>query len=68
MMKVETRVKVTEQILDLLKQHPDLTLAEVAKNTGKSVSTIERLVAKLRKEGRLKRVGPTKGGRWEVIV
>ncbi len=64
---VETRVKVPAQILSLLQQHPTLTLAEVAESLGKSVSAIERSAAKLRKEGRLKRVGPTKGGHWKVI-
>lgn len=65
--QVKTRVKVPEQILELLQQQPTLTLAEVAENLGKSVSAIERATAKLRKEGRLKRVGPIKGGHWKVI-
>lgn len=64
--QVETRVKTPEKILDLLRVHPTLTLAEVAKTLNKSVSTIERAVAKLRKEGRLQRVGPIKGGHWKV--
>ncbi|EIJ35367.1 Fic family protein [Thiothrix nivea] len=65
--QVKTRVKVPEQILELLQQQPTLTLAEVAGKLGKSVSAIERAAAKLRKEGRLRRVGPIKGGHWEVV-
>lgn len=65
--QVKTRVKVPEQILELLQQQSTLTLAEVADKLGKSVSAIERAAAKLRKEGRLKRVGPIKGGHWEVV-
>ena len=63
----QTRVKVPEQILALLSQQPNLTFAEVAEKLGKSNSTIERAVAKLRKAGRLQRVGAIKGGHWEVL-
>nr|CAA6823292.1 MAG: Type I restriction-modification system, specificity subunit S (EC [uncultured Thiotrichaceae bacterium] len=66
--KVKTRVKTPEQVLDLLQQQPTLTLVEVAEQLDKSVSAIERAVAKLRKDGKLKRVGPIKGGHWEVIA
>ncbi|QLQ33897.1 MAG: Fic family protein [Candidatus Thiothrix singaporensis] len=55
--QVKTRVKIPRRILELLQQQPSLTLAEVAEKLGKSVSTIERAAAKLRKEGRLKRIG-----------
>jgi len=65
--KVKTRVKTPEQVIDLLQQQPTLTLAEVAEQLDKSVSAIERAVAKLRKDGKLKRIGPIKGGHWEVI-
>lgn len=63
----ETQVKVPEQILALLSQQPNLTFAEVAEKLGKSNSTIDRAVAKLRKAGRLQRVGAIKGGHWEVL-
>ena len=34
---------------------------------GKSGSAIERIIRKLRKEGRLQRIGSTKGGHWHVL-
>ncbi|WP_234880443.1 hypothetical protein [Aeromonas veronii] len=34
---------------------------------GKSTSTVERAVAVLVKNGRLRFVGPRKSGRWEVL-
>lgn len=43
-----------------------MTLAEVANQMGKSASAVERAAAKLAKCGRLKRIGPQKGGFWEV--
>lgn len=67
-MKVETRVKTPEQILAVLAETPTLTQKEVALRIGKSASTVERAVAALVKAGRLRFVGPRKGGRWEVLT
>ena len=64
---VKTRAKTPEMILEALGARPDLTLAELAISIGKSVSAVERASAKLVKEGRLKYVGPQKGGHWEVL-
>lgn len=63
---VKTRVKTDDQILALLRKQPGLTLAEVATHLGKSTSAIERAARKLRDAGRLRHVGPQKGGHWEV--
>ena len=64
---VKTPVKTQDLILQLFKEQPDRTLADVAEAIGKSLSAIERASAKLVKTGRLKYVGPKKGGRWEVV-
>lgn len=71
-MSVETAVRkraarTPRQILNLLRQQPDLTLAEVAQAIGRSPRTVERAVMALQAEGRLRRRGPKKGGRWEVV-
>ncbi|WP_421305725.1 hypothetical protein [Aeromonas veronii] len=44
-----------------------MTLKQVAEQIGKSTSTVERAVAVLVKNGRLRFVGPRKSGRWEVL-
>ena len=59
-------VKTPVKILQLLKEKPDLSLPELAALIGKSVSAVERASAKLVKAGKLRRIGPAKGGRWEV--
>jgi len=64
---VKTPVKTADQILDLLRRHPTLTLAKVAIHLGKSSSAVERAARKLREAGRLQYVGPQKGGHWEVV-
>jgi Fic family protein len=72
---VETQVKdqtgklgdVGDALLAFLAARPDATLAEAASQLGKSVSAVERAARRLRERGRLRYVGPRKGGHWEVI-
>ena len=64
---VKAPVKTPEGILATLRQQPTLTLAEVAEALGKSSSAVERAARKLREQGRLRYVGPQKGGRWKVL-
>ena len=64
---VKTSVKTPERILRLLEAHPTMTLAEVAAEIGKSVRTVELASSRLVKQGRLRYVGPQKGGHWEVL-
>ena len=63
--RVKTPVKAADQILALLRKQPTLTLAALAARLGKSTSAIERAVRKLREAGRLRYIGPKKGGHWE---
>ena len=63
----ETPGKTPGKIIELLKTNPGLTIPELAEYMGKSESAVERAVKKLREAGQLKRVGPAKGGHWEVI-
>jgi ATP-dependent DNA helicase RecG len=64
---VKTSVKTSVALLALLRENPDMTLAEAAAVIGRSVRAIEMASAKLVKTGKLKYVGPQKGGHWEVV-
>jgi ATP-dependent DNA helicase RecG len=64
---VEMPVKTPEQILAALAASPELTLAALALSIGKSLRAVERATAKLVKDGRVRFVGPRKGGHWEVL-
>ena len=59
--------KTPHRVLALLAENPQLTVAELAALTGKSALTIHRAIRTLRESGRLRRIGPAKGGCWEVI-
>ena len=60
--------KTSDQILDLLHTDGSLSMADVAMQIGKSPSTVERAIRQLRNSGKIKRVGPDKGGHWAVRV
>ena len=63
----ETPVKTADKILRMLRANPEMTLAEVAKATGRSLRAVERASTKLVKNGQLRYIGPRKGGHWETI-
>ena len=44
----------------------DKDLKELAKKTGISIKGIEWSLAKLKENGILKRIGPDRGGHWEI--
>ena len=64
---VESSGKTRDQILDLLAARADMTIVQVAQVLGLSTRAIEKQVGKLQQEGLLRRVGPRKSGRWEVL-
>ena len=55
------------KILRILKETPNLALAELAAQVDRTPRAIEMACAKLVKEGKLRRIGPAKGGHWEVM-
>ena len=64
--RVETRVKTGESIIDLIKENLSITREELAKQLNLTLKGIDWNLRKLKQDGRLKRVGPKKGGHWEV--
>ncbi len=58
--------KSSEKILALLKTTPKLAAREIADALGITQRAVEKQIAKLREEGRIRRIGPAKGGHWEV--
>jgi ATP-dependent DNA helicase RecG len=64
--KVKTGVKASEAILALIKENPLITRGELATRLNLTMTGIDWNLNKLKKEGRLKRIGPDKGGHWEV--
>ena len=56
-----------ERIVALLRSDPTLTRAALASRVGITPEGVKYHLDKLRKAGRIRHVGPTKKGRWEVL-
>ena len=56
-----------ERILFCLGEAPKLSAKELASDLGLSERTLMRRLAELQNSGRLRRIGPDKGGHWEVL-
>jgi ATP-dependent DNA helicase RecG len=61
------RSKTVEKILDAIKSNPKITQNELMEVTSLTRRGVEWNLAKLKEKGIVKRVGPAKGGYWEVI-
>lgn len=59
--------KSSEKILRMLKEHPSISAQEMANVIGISSRAIEKHLSKMKDNKAIKRVGPAKGGHWEVI-
>ena len=59
--------KMSEKILTILTNKPKASIADMASATGVTTRTIERKLKALVAANRLRRIGPDKGGRWEVL-
>jgi ATP-dependent DNA helicase RecG len=63
----KTTMKTTVKILQLIKNNSKITREALAKEIGISIDGIDYNIKKLKKEGKLKRIGPDKGGYWQVM-
>ena len=59
--------KTEEHIIALLRELPATTIPELADKFGVTTRAVEKQIAKLKKSGRLRRIGSAKGGHWEVL-
>jgi ATP-dependent DNA helicase RecG len=63
----KSKEKNVEKILFLLKMNPHITQKELVKETGLSRRGIENNIRILKSKGIIARIGPDKGGYWDVI-
>ena len=55
------------EILELIKSNPRILAKEIAAKKSISWRAVMKHIAHLKKDGRLRRIGPRKGGHWEVM-
>ena len=54
-------------LVDLLKQTPTISRKDISKKLGINESAVQKRLDTLRKKGVVSRVGPDRGGYWEVF-
>jgi predicted ArsR family transcriptional regulator len=59
--------KSREKIISLLTETNSLSATAIADLIGITPKAVEKHFSKLKSEGVLRRVGPDKGGHWEVV-
>ena len=64
---VERLAESQKIILKLIKENPYISKKELSKTIGISTTAIDKNITRLKKKGLLKRIGPDKGGYWEVV-
>ena len=63
---IPEREKSREKIVRLLRENCNMTTVTLAEALGSSTKAVEKHLSKLKSDGVLSRIGPDKGGHWEV--
>ena len=56
-----------EKILEFIKNNPQISILALAKEFGITVKAMRLTLDKLKAEKRISRIGPNKGGYWQVM-
>ena len=65
---LEGLVESQKKILVLVKAKPNISKRDLAAAVGISATAIDKNIAALKAKGLLSRIGPDKGGHWEVVL
>ncbi|MEM1124075.1 MAG: ATP-binding protein [Bacteroidota bacterium] len=63
----KSSVKSSVKIMELMAQNNTISLKEIANHLGLTARAVEKQVAALKKENKLKRGGAARGGYWRVL-
>ena len=63
----KTSRKTSQKIIDLIKEDPNISTQDMADIIGIDRRNIARNLKKLQENGIVKRIGPDKGGYWEIV-
>ena len=64
----KTTEKTTQKIIELIKDNQTISIEEMADKCGLTRDGIKYQIRKLKQAGHLRRIGPDKGGHWEVLI
>ena len=64
---LKTDLKTDDIILAAIASNKNITIEQIATVINKGITVTKQHIAKLKKAGALRRIGPAKGGHWEII-
>ncbi len=64
---LKSSLKSSQKILELISASPGITISEIADRLGMTKRGVDKNIKRLKEQGIIRRVGPDKGGHWEVI-
>ncbi|MBR4794754.1 MAG: winged helix-turn-helix transcriptional regulator [Bacteroidaceae bacterium] len=64
---LKSSLKSSQKILELISASPSITISEIADRLGMTKRGVDKNIKRLKEQGVIRRVGPDKGGHWEVI-
>jgi ATP-dependent DNA helicase RecG len=59
--------KSSQKIITLMQGDSTITIAALAETLGVTDRAVKKQIQKLKAEGRIRRIGPDRGGHWEVV-
>ena len=65
---VENKKNVVENILASISKNSTISTKKLAAMYSLSERQVQRIMTKLKEQGVIRRIGPDKGGRWEIIA
>lgn len=63
----KTIEKSSVKIIEAIRENNTVTAVELSQHLGLTLRAVEKQLVKMKLEGVLRRVGPDKGGYWEII-
>jgi ATP-dependent DNA helicase RecG len=60
--------KSSQKIVEIMRSDPTVTIADLAVHVGISGRAVKKQIERLKAQSRIRRIGPDKGGYWEVIA
>ena len=64
---VKGSVKSTVKILEAIKANKNVSAKEISQALGISLRAVGKHLSKLKESGHLRRIGPARGGYWEIV-
>ena len=62
------KVSTSDKIIKLISENPRHSAKSLSEAIGISAKGVEKQLAKLKSQGRIRRIGPDKGGSWALVT